>query len=147
MNVDAQFQPAAFAGTPHRPAQGPSEQTTSRPVDRPHHNEAAGKQSRHDSEPAAERKPADQQGAAEKNPTRETEPGPEDKSGLAAARPSSQDAAVTAGTGRPEAEVRAEASGPEESTSSATTTAPARGGFDTNPTQPASVGELLDVLA
>jgi hypothetical protein len=104
MNVDAQFPPAAFAGTTHRPAQGPSEQTTSRPVDRPHHDEATGKQSRHDSEQVAGRKPADQNAAAE-------------------------------------------ISKQEDNRSSATETAPARGGFDTNPTQPASVGELLDVLA
>ena len=46
-----------------------------------------------------------------------------------------------------EAEARAELAEQDNDESSATDTAPARGGFDTNPTQPASVGELLDVVA
>jgi hypothetical protein len=94
MNVDAQFQPAPFAGTPHRPAQRPVEQASMRPVDRPHHDEATGKQ-------------ADQL----------------------------------------QADAPAELAKQEGNESSATDTAPARGSFDTNPTQPASVGELLDVVA
>jgi len=73
MNVDAQFPPAAFAGTPHRPAQRPADQATTRPVDRPHHDEATGKQTGQDSARAAERKPADQQPPADKPPARETE--------------------------------------------------------------------------
>lgn len=88
MNVDTQFQPAPFAGNPHRPAQRPPEQVSTRPAEQPHHDEATGKQSRQQSEQVA-----------------------------------------------------------ESNASSATDKAPARGGFDTNPTQPASVGELLDVIA
>ena len=66
---------------------------------------------------------------------------------LAPAQPSSQDFAVAAKAGQLEAEARAELAKPEDNESSATDTSPARGGFDANPTQPASVGELLDVVA
>ncbi len=66
---------------------------------------------------------------------------------LAPAQPSSQDFAVAAKAGQLEAEARAELAKPEDNESTATDTSSARGGFDTNPTQPASVGELLDVVA
>jgi SprA-related family len=66
---------------------------------------------------------------------------------LAPAQPSGQDFAVAAKASRMEAEARAELAEHENGDSSATNTAPSRGGFDTNPTQPASVGELLDVVA
>jgi len=66
---------------------------------------------------------------------------------LAPAQPSSQDFAVAAKAGQLEAEARAELAKQEGNQSSATDTSAARGGFDTNPTQPASVGELLDVVA
>ena len=221
MNVDAQFPPAPFAGIPHRPAQRPAEQTTTRPVERPHHDEAAGKQTGQQSEQVAERKPADQQAPAGRTPGQEAELSPDEKreveqlqardrevraheaahknaaghlarggasfetekgpdgknyavggevsidvsrvngdpqatlakartiraAALAPAQPSSQDFAVAAKAGQLEAEARAELAKPEDNESSATDTSPARGGFDTNPTQPASVGELLDVVA
>lgn len=221
MNVDAQFPPAAFTGTPHRPAQRPADQTTTRPVERPHHDEATGKQTRQDSGPVAERKPTDQQSPADKNPGQNAElsadekrhleqlqardrevraheaahknaagqharggasfvheTGPDGKryavggevsidtskvngdpqatiakartirgAALAPAQPSSQDFAVAAEASRMEAEARAELSEQANGDSSATETAPSRGGFDLNPTQPASVGELLDVVA
>ena len=79
MNVDAQFPPTAFAGTPHRPAQRPAEQATARPVDRPHHNEATGKQTGQQSGQVAERKPADQQAPAGKTPSQKSELSPDEK--------------------------------------------------------------------
>lgn len=69
------------------------------------------------------------------------------RAALAPAQPSSQDFSVAANAGQLEAEARAELATQESNDSTATDKAPARGGFDTNPTQPASVGELLDVVA
>ncbi len=72
---------------------------------------------------------------------------------LAPAQPSSQDFSVAAGADQLKAEARSELAAQvvqenqEGKDSTATDKAPARGGFDTNPTQPASVGELLDVVA
>jgi len=219
MNVDASIPQAPFAALPNRPVTNQTEQTSARPVDRPHHTEAPNNKqenpqntrqadNRDDSkQPRAETRTVRQESELSQDEKRELEQlknrdrevraheaahknvagnlargnaqftfdtGPDGqryavggevsidtskvsgdpqatitkaqtvrRAANAPAQPSSQDHAVAAKASQLEAEARRElaeqaaADGQRERS----------GGFDSNPTQPARVGELLDVIA
>jgi hypothetical protein len=122
MKVDTSFLQVPLAAAPHKPELRPTEQASARPVDRPHHDEPSNNQQTRETEPRAETsRETPQPGPASLAPRREAEPPQQEKPEPAE---------------RADHQHRPDNSGP-----------PQRGGFSANPTQPASVGELLDVIA
>lgn len=58
MKIDTTFPQAPIAAFSNRPVQNPAEQTSTRPVDRPHHDEAADNRQPPQTAPAEAREPA-----------------------------------------------------------------------------------------
>ncbi len=122
MKVDTSFLQVPLAAAPHKPEPRPTEQASARPVDRPHHDERPNNQQARETEPRAETsREAPQPGPVSLAPRREAELSQHDNREPAE---------------REDDRHRAENHAP-----------PQHGAFSANPTQPASVGELLDVIA
>jgi hypothetical protein len=118
MKVDASFLQVPLAAAPHKPEPRPTEQASARPVDRPHHDEPAHNQQARETDSRAE---TPQPGPATLAPRRQAELDPREQSET---------------TERADHRTRADNGAP-----------PLHGGFSAHSTQPASVGELLDVIA
>jgi hypothetical protein len=122
MKVDTSFLQVPLAAAPHKPEPRQTEQATSRPVDRPHHDEPPNNQQTRETEPRAETsRETPQPGPVSLAPRREAELGEHDN--------------------------REPAERADDRRHTDNHASPQRGGFSANPTQPASVGELLDVIA
>jgi hypothetical protein len=122
MNVDTQFPPAPITPLAGRPTQARTDQDSARPVDRPHHAESANNHGQQKADPAPnpeeQRRPADQPPAARP----ESELSAEQKRELRAQEQDSDGAGTQSSTVRQ------------------------TGDRLNNTTEPAAVGELLDVL-
>lgn len=118
MKLDASFPQPPPVAIPNRPPPQQPEQASTRPVDRPPHDEAANNQQ--------SRQPAP--GAAEAVASHSEVRAPRSHHG-------------------PGGDETHEAGEREEKGPHAHAGAAHRGGFASNPTQPSSVGKLLDVIA
>jgi hypothetical protein len=122
MKVDTSFLQVPLAAAPQKPQPRQTEQASARPVDRPHHDEAANNQQTRETDSRAE-------------PHRETaQLGPATLTLGAQAKPDQHSKSNSA-------------EGAEHRHRSDNNSQPQRGGFSASPTQPASVGKLLDVIA
>jgi hypothetical protein len=122
MKVDTSFLQVPLAAAPHKPEPHPTEQASARPVDRPHHDEPANNQSPREPDSRVEKQQETPQSETAIHALRrEAERGADAKS------------ARTEGT--------------KDRHQADHATQPQHGGFSANRTQPASVGELLDVIA
>ena len=118
MKVDASFLQVPLAAAPHKPEPRPTEQASARPVDRPHHDQPADNRQTRETDSRAE---APQPGPATLAPRREAELNQHEQPET---------------TERTEDRHRGDNNVP-----------PQHGGFSVHATEPASVGELLDVIA
>jgi hypothetical protein len=118
MKLDASYPQPPPVAIPNRPPPRQPEQASARPVDRPHHDEAANNEQTRQPAPSANE----------------------------AVAPQSEARAARSQRGPGEDETH-EAGEREETGHHAHAGAAHRGGFSSNPTQPSSVGKLLDVIA
>lgn len=122
MKVDTSFLQVPLAAAPHKPQPHTTEQASARPVDRPHHDEPANNRQARDAGSRAEtHRETSQSKPATDTFGRDNDVDGDEKPG----RNKHAEHEHRAGNGSPSQ----------------------HGGFSANPTQPASVGELLDVIA